>query len=221
MRKEETSQNTAHVQITAPDPDPTESTHTPATPEPADLPDFLTKTLVMTGVKINYYHICKTKLWLFCHNITMEREHQNVVLGKFMHEQHYARDSKDIQIEGIALDFIRKKNGIEVHEVKKTRSMKDAHLAQMKYYLHVLRKYGIFARGILNYPKIRRTERVDLNEVDVEKLEREEREIEMLVLGTMPPPERKRICSKCAYLEYCYSGQPEPEDKKGSKKVED
>ena len=26
----------------------------------------------ITGVKIDYYHICHTKLWLFSHNITLE-----------------------------------------------------------------------------------------------------------------------------------------------------
>jgi CRISPR-associated exonuclease Cas4 len=31
----------------------------------------------ITGVKINYYHICHTKLWLFSHNIALEHEHEN------------------------------------------------------------------------------------------------------------------------------------------------
>ncbi|MCG7848003.1 MAG: CRISPR-associated protein Cas4 [ANME-2 cluster archaeon] len=28
----------------------------------------------ITGVKINYLHICHTKLWLFSHNIIYQRE---------------------------------------------------------------------------------------------------------------------------------------------------
>ena len=39
----------------------------------------------LTGVEISYYFICKTKLWLFHHNIELEREHENVKIGKQIH----------------------------------------------------------------------------------------------------------------------------------------
>lgn len=178
-----------------------------ASPEP-DIPDFLVRSLRITGVKINYYHICRTKLWLFSHGITMEHKHQNVELGKLLHQQHYRRDKRDIQVGDIAIDFVRKGEVLEVHEVKKSRAVEEAHTAQMKYYLYYLRKLGLRAEGVLNYPKLRRTERVTLTEEDVPEIEKEMREIEALILGHMPPPQRRRICSKCAYLEYCFSGEP-------------
>ena len=33
-----------------------------------------------TGTQVNYYAVCKRKLWLFSHDIEMERE--NVQIGK-------------------------------------------------------------------------------------------------------------------------------------------
>ena len=46
----------------------------------------------INGTQINYYFICKTKLWLFSHNIQLEDEHENVKLGKFLHENSFKRE---------------------------------------------------------------------------------------------------------------------------------
>ncbi|NIR52629.1 Dna2/Cas4 domain-containing protein, partial [candidate division KSB1 bacterium] len=35
----------------------------------------------ITGVMINYYHICHTELWYFAHDIQMEQESDIVALG--------------------------------------------------------------------------------------------------------------------------------------------
>ena len=36
------------------------------------------EAVCITGIKIDYYHIHHTKLWLFSHNITLEAGHENV-----------------------------------------------------------------------------------------------------------------------------------------------
>jgi len=71
----------------------------------------------ITGVKIDYYHICHTKLWLFSHNITLEAGHENVEIGKQLHEDRYKRDGKDVTIDNtISIDFVRRGSSIELHE---------------------------------------------------------------------------------------------------------
>ena len=35
----------------------------------------------ITGVMIYYYFVCKRKLWYFCHEIRMESDNENVMLG--------------------------------------------------------------------------------------------------------------------------------------------
>ncbi|WP_286317289.1 Dna2/Cas4 domain-containing protein, partial [Romboutsia ilealis] len=42
--------------------------------------------LKVQGVKINYYYICKRKLWLFSKGITMEQNSSRVESGKIVHE---------------------------------------------------------------------------------------------------------------------------------------
>ncbi|MFI5384341.1 MAG: Dna2/Cas4 domain-containing protein, partial [Methanosarcina thermophila] len=55
----------------------------------------------ITGVKVNYYHVCKTKLWLFSHNINLEKENDSVAIGKMLHEDRYKKNYKNITIDGI------------------------------------------------------------------------------------------------------------------------
>lgn len=163
----------------------------------------------ITGVKINYYHICHTKLWLFSHNITFENEDDNVNIGKLLHEKYYSRDKKDITIDNtISIDFIKKKNGVlEVHEIKKTKKMEEAHLIQMNYYLYYLKKRGISAYGIMNYPLLNQTKKVELTLDDEKNIENDMINIEKIINGKMPPPKRIKICTKCAYFEFCFSGE--------------
>jgi len=63
----------------------------------------------LNGVEISYYFICKTKLWLFHHNIELEREHENVKIGKQIHEDRYPRVKKEVNIKDkMKLDFVER-----------------------------------------------------------------------------------------------------------------
>lgn len=163
----------------------------------------------ITGVKINYYHICHTKLWLFSHNITFEHEHENVKIGKLLHEDRYSKNKKDVTIDNtISIDFVKQRGGkIELHEIKKTKKMEDAHLRQMLYYLYYLKQKRIDAQGIMNYPLLNQTRDVILTQEDEKNIEEDIRCIEEIVTGRMPHPKRKRICPKCAYFEFCFCGE--------------
>lgn len=47
---------------------------------------------------------------VFCHQINMEDENENVQLGKLLDENSYKRDDKHIEIDGIInIDFIHEK----------------------------------------------------------------------------------------------------------------
>lgn len=45
----------------------------------------------ITGVMIYYYFVCKRKLWYFCHDIRMETENEDVMLGKILDESSYKK----------------------------------------------------------------------------------------------------------------------------------
>ena len=66
--------------------------------------DFPKKESI-TGVQAAYYMICRRKLWLFSHQISMEQTSQRVQLGKLLHESSYKRKMKEIGLENIKIDF--------------------------------------------------------------------------------------------------------------------
>ena len=165
----------------------------------------ISEGLRITGVKIAYYFICHTKLWLFSHNIALEKEHENVRIGKFLHGDRYKRRHKDEMIHDlISIDFVRTKNGLTLHEIKKTKKMERAHRFQMLYYLYYLKSYGVEAEGTINYPMLNKKDEVVLTEKDQERLMEVVEGIKDVVMSKMQTPEKKRICNKCAYQEFCF-----------------
>ena len=65
----------------------------------------------ITGVMIYYYFVCKRKLWYFCHEIRMEAENEDVILGKILDESSYSKNEKQRKIVAV-LDCIDRKINI-------------------------------------------------------------------------------------------------------------
>ena len=159
----------------------------------------------ITGTEFNYYHICHRKLWLFSHGIQMEQESDNVLLGKLLHEHSYPRQKKEILIDGvIKIDFL---DGDAVHEVKKSNKMEDSHIGQLLYYIYCLRQKGVDIRkGIINYPKQRRTIEIELTEEKESGIRDTIKKIQEIKTLKQPPEIlNSRICKKCGYEEFCYA----------------
>ena len=99
----------------------------------------------LTATHIAYYHTCHRKLWLFSNGIQMEHTSDIVAEGKLIGETSYAERAKkytELALDGIKIDFYDPKEKV-IHEVKKSDKVEQAHIAQVKYYLCVLRKNGI------------------------------------------------------------------------------
>ncbi|ANF23044.1 CRISPR-associated protein Cas4 [Thermococcus piezophilus] len=167
-------------------------------------PEYPHDELLIRGTEINYLFICPTKLWYFAKGITMEQESEWVDLGKFLHERRYGSEEKEVQIGSIKIDFIRRGNIIEVHEVKKSKSMEKAHEMQALYYLYYLKQHGIKAKAVLHYPQLRETKEVTLEGREKE-VEGTIREVERIKSLSRPPePAKTKKCKKCAYYELCW-----------------
>ena len=159
----------------------------------------------ITGVMIYYYFVCKRKLWYFCHEINMEAENESVMLGKLLDENSYRRDEKHINIDNIInIDFIKEHK--ELHEVKKSKSIEEAGVWQVKYYLYYLWKRGVKnLKAKIDYPLLKKNLIVELKEEDIKKLEGIISEIpEIKELETPPEFCEKKICKKCAYHDLCF-----------------
>ena len=165
----------------------------------------------MTGTHFNYYHVCHRKLWLFANGINMEHTSDLVYEGKLIHETAYPQRSEryeELEIEGCKIDFYDARNKV-VHEIKKSDKIESAHEWQVKYYIYVLERNGVEGvTGMLEYPTMRHTQRVELTDVDRERIGEIEKEIEDLInADECPPVINAKICKNCSYYEFCYVGE--------------
>lgn len=162
---------------------------------------------ITTGKRINYLYICPRKLWLFDRGITMEEGSDKVLLGKLLGQHSYpAEEKKEIMIDNlINIDIVE---GDTIREVKYSNRMHEADRIQVLYYLYYLRRLGVEKKGAINYPKMRRREEIELTpEAEREVEEALSRAKQILDLPKPPAFERKPICPKCAYYEFCMGGE--------------
>ncbi len=159
----------------------------------------------ITGVMIYYYFICHRKLWYFCNEINMEQNSELVSIGKILDETTYNRENKSILIDDtINIDFI--KNGAVLHEVKKTKSIEEAGIWQLKYYMFYLEQRGVKnISAKIDYPLIRESKEIYLEEEDRDILRNIEKNIEEIIKEDKPPKVMNdKMCKKCAYFDLCY-----------------
>jgi len=135
----------------------------------------------------------------------MENEHDNVLIGRMIDVNSYVQEKKNVLIEGtINIDFIRKSK--QIHEVKKSKSIEEASVWQVKYYLYYLKKLGMEdVKGVIDYPLLRKNLIVELEKEDEEKIEEIIKDIKNIINRPLPPSvNRMKICKNCAYYELCF-----------------
>jgi CRISPR-associated exonuclease Cas4 len=157
--------------------------------------------------------ICHRKLWLFGQGINMESTSDLVYEGKLIHETSYPRRSEkyqEIEMDGIKIDYYDPRNKV-VHEIKKSDKHEEAHEWQVKYYLYVLEQNGITgATGLLEYPRLHKTEEVLLSEADHETITEMVIKIEEIIHSdNCPATIKKSRCKNCSYFDFCWSGEAE------------
>lgn len=163
----------------------------------------------VTGTHFNYYQVCKRKLWLFANGINMEHTSDLVFEGKLIHEDSYPQRSgkyEEVEIDGIKVDFYDPKQKV-IHEIKKSNKVESAHEWQVKYYIYVFEKNGMDGiTGVLEYPAMRKTQKVILNDADREQIKKMEDDILRIVSDdNCPALQKKGICKNCSYFDFCYS----------------
>jgi len=76
----------------------------------------------------------------------------------------------------------------------------------LKYYIYVLERNGIEGvTGILEYPTMRQTEKVTLNDADRKRIVEIEKDIDSIVGNEKCPAViNSKICKQCSYYDFCY-----------------
>jgi CRISPR-associated exonuclease Cas4 len=172
--------------------------------------------MTINATLINYLQLCHRKLWLHAHVIRMEQNSDTVTEGRLIGEESYPqRAQKNEQIEisheldGILctakIDFFDAKKGI-VYETKKSAAKEKAHVAQVLFYLYLLRKNGIEAnQAILEYPKLRQTETVIFEKENEQLVESWiKAATEIIASEKCPALLPKNKCTGCSYFEFCW-----------------
>lgn len=159
--------------------------------------------LRITGVMIQYYHVCKRELWFASRNLEIDRENPTVVRGTRVDETAYEESRQNLHLGMISLDLLE--DG-RVVEVKPSSTLTEPARMQLSYYLWYLdRVAGIQKEGVLAHPRERKREEVTLSETRVKKVEDTIRGIHGVVTRKMPPPaEEKPFCESCAYHDFCW-----------------
>ena len=157
---------------------------------------------------INLYNVCKREMWLHANGIRFEHTSDVVYEGKLIHEVTYPQRPEryeELEIDGCKIDFYDAKNKV-VHEIKKSNKADIAHEWQVKYYIYVLEKNGIEnVTGILEYPALRKTDKVIMTDSDRESIKAIEKDILRIVEGeNCPQVINSKICKQCSYYEFCY-----------------
>jgi CRISPR-associated exonuclease Cas4 len=130
--------------------------------------------------------------------------------GKLIHESSYPRRSdkyEEIEIDGIKIDYFDAKKKV-VHEIKKSDKKTEAHEWQVKYYLYVLEQNGIEnCTGLLEYPRLHKTEEVFLTQPEREAIIEMQIKIASLIQAEQCPEKlSKTKCKNCSYFDFCYVG---------------
>ena len=158
----------------------------------------------ITGLMVQYYHVCRRELWFMSRGIDIDRSTANIVRGTHTDEKSYRDKRRSFQINGrIQIDVL---DDGEIMEVKVSSSLEKPPRMQLLYYLWYLdRILNIERTGVLAFPRERKRETVTLTEENVTAVEETIVGIIETVQDDSPPPlEKKPYCDSCLYQDLCW-----------------
>ncbi|PDO09914.1 MAG: CRISPR-associated protein Cas4 [Candidatus Reconcilbacillus cellulovorans] len=161
----------------------------------------------VTGTDIWYYFICRRQCWLMLHRIEPDHEDDNIEIGRFLHEYRHGRGQKDVDIDPVRMDRLKRVGDeLVVEEIKKSAKFRESARHQLLYYLWILKQLGVRARGELVFSEEKRREPVELTPEAEQTLARAIDDIRRIAAMPAPPPPVKiPFCRPCAYREYCWA----------------
>lgn len=159
------------------------------------------------GSYVQAFFICTRQVWFMSRQVCPDEDNIFLQIGRLIQKQAYSRERKEVHIEHLALDMIKRgEKTLVIAEVKKTSKAIEAARMQLAFYLYELKNMGIEAEGELLFPEERKKEILILTPEWEGKVEKVKQEILELINQPLPPsPHRGRYCSKCAYAEFCWA----------------
>ncbi|MGC8943949.1 MAG: CRISPR-associated protein Cas4 [Caldisericia bacterium] len=161
----------------------------------------------ITGNLVNAYYICHHKLWLFFRELNPDPKSDLLELGKLISNGSYSREKKEILIENMKIDILKRDDdNILIGEIKKSSHGLKAAQMQLLFYLYNLKKRGLFFKGEILIPKEKKKFKIELTNELEEEIKKTLIEIEKIVLSEYPPKKIKtKFCTHCAFREFCWA----------------
>lgn len=170
----------------------------------AERDPFRDQRVGITGLMVQYYHVCERELWFMSRGVDIDRETTNIQRGTHVDETSYDGRRRSFQINGrIQLDLL---DSGDVMEVKVSSALEKPARMQLLYYLWYLDEVlGIQKDGVLAYPRERKREEVRLDEEARREVEETVEGIIDVVERDVPPElEKKPYCDSCLYQDICW-----------------
>lgn len=157
----------------------------------------------VTGVMMQYYHVCERELWFESRDLEIDRENPTVVRGTRVDDTAYGDKRRNLNLGMISLDLLE--DG-RVVEVKPSSTLTEPARMQLLYYLWYLdRVADVEKEGVLAHPRERTRETVELTDERIEKVETVIHGIHDVVCQKTPPAaDEKSFCESCAYHDFCW-----------------
>jgi len=161
----------------------------------------------VTGTLIWYYYICHREVWLMARRIEPSQENPFIEIGRLISEESYKRERKEIRLENIVIDILRRGHEqVIIGEVKKSSRYEKSAMMQLAFYLSKIKEMGVKAKGELLFPKEKKKLEVELTSEIENELKDVENNILKIINTELPPKaEKNRFCKNCGYNEFCWA----------------
>ena len=174
---------------------------------PGPLPPAQLSAAEVGGVHVKYLYHCRRQLWLYVRGIRLEQHSTRVALGELAHEEHYPR-ARGVDLGSARIDWLDRSSAT-VREVKSSRALREADVAQLRLYCRRVEECGVDVRsGVLHYPAVRKTVEIDFDAQARRDAREDIEEVLRVVALAEPPPRLERTaCAGCAYIPLCWGSQ--------------
>lgn len=158
----------------------------------------------ITGLMVQYYHVCERELWFMSRGIDIDRETTNIQRGTHVDETSYEDSRSSFLLDNrIQIDVLE--SG-DIMEVKVSSTLEEPARMQLLFYLWYLQEiHDIEKDGILAYPTERKRESVVFDSGARKQVESTIEGILDIVERDHPPElEKKPYCDACLYQDLCW-----------------
>jgi CRISPR-associated exonuclease Cas4 len=161
----------------------------------------------ISGSIIQAYIICPRQAWLMSRNICGNQFNEFLEIGRFLSEETYKREKKEIRIGSNVIDIVKNKNNsITIIETKKSSRAIAGSKLQLLYYLYTLKEKVKNIEGEIRIPTEKKIIKVVLDKKNINIIKNNIDNLSKILRNDLPPNvKNSKYCRKCSYSEFCWS----------------